>query len=280
MAERTGAAAGSADPTATSVRAPAAEEPAATPCASVAERPTAASLPAPARVAPSSHSSSTAKPFAAAAASASRQAVEQWKEGDACEAKHLAQDNPFKLTKWYPGTVHRVLPDGRLDITYDDDDFEEHVPPKFVRARKSNSVPAAAAVPAVRAAAAGASSRGAIATSSDGTAVATSSAAPARAAPSPLPPPPLPPCPPPGESAPVCCAVGHPLLCQLADGGTLQCDGCPRSIDKGASVWSCAACDFDLCAHCAAGSRGSPGSATRRQTLSMAPKLRSPLAAS
>ena len=65
----------------------------------------------------------------------------QWRAGDLCEAKHLAQDNPHKLTRWYAASIGKVLPDGRCDVQYDDGDFEAHVPLKFLRARKDGSGP-------------------------------------------------------------------------------------------------------------------------------------------
>jgi hypothetical protein len=67
-----------------------------------------------------------------------------WKVGEKCEAKFGAQDKPFALAKWFPGEITRVLLDGgevkACDVTFDDGDFEAHVPPKYLRLRKGVSL--------------------------------------------------------------------------------------------------------------------------------------------
>jgi hypothetical protein len=87
--------------------------------------------------------------------------------GTRCEAKYGAQSSPFALTRWYPGTVTLLLPDGGCDVTYDDGDFEAHVPPKFLRRRaeqtnggSSSSTSQQAAAPPVATPAHGEAGRG------------------------------------------------------------------------------------------------------------------------
>ena len=50
-----------------------------------------------------------------------------------------------------------------------------------------------------------------------------------------------------------CCPEGHTLSTLIADGATtLFCDRCSAAISKaGTAVYSCTACDYDLCAACA-----------------------------
>ena len=63
-------------------------------------------------------------------------ATHRFKTGDVVEARYMAKTHGAASTNWFAGAVQRVLQkSGRwaYDIAYDDGDFEDHVPEKFVR---------------------------------------------------------------------------------------------------------------------------------------------------
>jgi len=58
----------------------------------------------------------------------------QWRGGDYCDAKYLAQEVGSALARWYPGRIVGVSDNGlRCDVLFDDGDYEASVPVRFIR---------------------------------------------------------------------------------------------------------------------------------------------------
>jgi len=68
-----------------------------------------------------------------------REAPRMWQVGDRCEAKFRAQWEGNAVTRWYPGKVDKVTRQG-CDVLFDDGDFEEAIPLRYVRTPRGKKV--------------------------------------------------------------------------------------------------------------------------------------------